>query len=707
VFRLKRLAFKHQYILRYLKNMAHDALAQSKQMNKPDLTVNTPDKPLADLSQALTERDVQIACFQQAISERDRHISEMTAVIDKMRQSLSWRITMPLRMLGRLLRGEFNVIGSLFEHYIATRKPDNPVRIIARIIGIICSTRHPFRLVGRKSRTLCALIWAGKFAVIVDIVKRGVRDVGPEPLAIESISKNDISILCTKHTLYIAHLIEHQLTQAGLSATVSLDYSRQADAGRLHIVICPQMFSRLPENFVAFQMEQSINPRWFSDAYFAILNQAISIFDYAVTNIEFLEKNGIQYQKLFYLPIGSFPGYAGFLQQKGYNLKNGAKKIDVLFYGDPKCSRRRQFLDRISEKYNLFIASEVFGEALVNLILSARVVINIHYYENALLETTRIYEVISLGVPVISEEGSDMANHSDLQGIAGFTPVGDIDAMLERIGQVLSNEQAYQQKIATIDAFVQSDKKFSCYFNRYLLANDLMSFDGYYQQVDFFPEMDEAIPRLCLTLTETVDRKQNFLGNQTYGFQAIEGIRHRKGWLGCGMSYKFMLRNLHDRGYSLAMICEDDVVFPDDFETRLNKIMAYLIANQQPWTLFSGLIAHLHPDTAVTKIEEVDGIEYIFINKTVSMVMNIYSLSAIDLLESWDQQNADPYTNTIDRHIESSKDLVVITTLPFLVGHGEELSSSLWGFENTQYSDMIKESECLLREKAEAFKARS
>lgn len=173
------------------------------------------------------------------------------------------------------------------------------------------------------------------------------------------------------------------------------------------------------------------------------------------------------------------------------------------------------------------------------------------------------------------------------------------------------------------------------------------------------------------------------------------------------MSYKFMLRNLHDRGYSLAMICEDDVVFPDDFETRLDKIMAYLIANQQPWTLFSGLIAHLHPDTAVTKIEEVDGIEYIFINKTVSTVMNIYSPSAINLFESWDQQNADPYTNTIDRHIESSKDLVVITTLPFLVGHGEELSSSLWGFENTQYSDMIKESEALLREKAEAFKARA
>ncbi len=682
--------------------MAHDSLTQIQQITKRDLAVNECNVQVAELHRTLSERDELIANLSNTVSERDRRIAEITFMMDKMRRSLSWRFTMPLRMLGRLLRGEFNVIGSLFKHYLSICKPDNPIKITVKIISLVCSTK----LISRKFNTLCALVWAGKFNIVVDTIKRNIHTIASEPLALESIRQHDISILCTKHTLYIAHLIEYELTQAGLNATVDLHYNRMADAGRLHIVICPQMFPWLPENFVAFQLEQTINSRWFSDKYFAILNRAISIFDYAVTNIEFLEKNGIQYQKLFYLPIGAFPDYAGFLHKKGYNLQNSTKKIDVLFYGDPSCSRRRKFLDQISEKYNLFIASEVFGEALINLVLSARVVINIHYYENALLETTRIYEVISLGVPVISEEGSDMVNHSDLHGVVSFTPVGDIDAMLERIGMMLGNGQAYQQKVSVINDFVQTDKKFSCHFKRYLLANDLVSFDDYYQSVDFFPEIGEAIPRLCLTLTETVDRKKNFLGNKTYGFQTIEGIRHRKGWLGCGMSYKFMLKNLRERGHTLAMICEDDVVFPDDFEIKLNKILAYLIVNKQPWTLFSGLIAHLHSDTVVTKIEEVDGVEYIYINKTVSMVMNIYSLSAIELLETWDQQNADPYTNTIDRHIESSNDLVVITTLPFLVGHGEELMSSLWGFENTQYSDMIIESETLLREKANAFKAR-
>jgi hypothetical protein len=34
-----------------------------------------------------------------------------------------------------------------------------------------------------------------------------------------------------------------------------------------------------------------------------------------------------------------------------------------------------------------------------------------------------------------------------------------------------------------------------------------------------------------------------------------------------------------------------------------------------------------------------------------------------------------------------------VVALPFLVGHREEVFSTLWGIQNTQYSDMIAASE--------------
>jgi hypothetical protein len=665
---------------------------------------NTLESRLAESEVLIAESNRQISILGQDIAQRDTYIQEISAMMLRMRRSISWRLTIPVRMAGRLVRGEFSVIVSLFNHYIATRRQKHPVTVVRKLFGLFFHTTHPFQLLTRKFQTLFRLIGSGQFSVIGDIIQCIVDNIMAEPIAIGSMTVDDISILCTQHTLYIAHLIENELAQAGLRASINFQYTQMSDTGQLYIVICPQFFPELPQNYLAFQMEQSINSRWFSENYFNILKKAISIFDYSVTNIEFLEKNNFQYQQLFYLPVGGFLNYANYLQNKGYRLNKAPSKIDVLFYGDPNCERRRHFLEQIKRKYQLVIVSEVFGEKLVNLIMSAKVIINVHYYENALLETTRIYEALSLGIPVISEASSDMSEHSRLEGIVNFTPIGDVGAMLEAIDLMLNEQPFYEQKITAISEFIQIDKTFSSYFKRYLLANDLISFDDYYHSVDFFPEAKFDVPRLCLTLTETIQRKRDFLSKDSFGFQVIEGVRHRKGWLGCGMSYKFMLRKLHEHGCDFAIICEDDVDFYDGFEQRLEKIIKYLKGIEQDWTLFSGLIAQLHPDTIITKVEEVDGIEYVYINKTVSMVMNIYSSTAIELIESWDQKNDDPYTNTIDRHIESNTEVIVITTLPFLVGHTEEQISSLWGFENTQYNEMIIDSQKLLKDKVDRFK---
>jgi GR25 family glycosyltransferase involved in LPS biosynthesis len=149
----------------------------------------------------------------------------------------------------------------------------------------------------------------------------------------------------------------------------------------------------------------------------------------------------------------------------------------------------------------------------------------------------------------------------------------------------------------------------------------------------------------------------------------------------------------------MGIICEDDVIFPVDYDNKLNKIINHLQSTEAKWHIFAGIIAHLHEDTKVLDVKVIDGIEYIYIDKMTSMVMNIYSRRGMDLISQWDEKNIDAETNTIDRYVESAQDLVVVTTLPFLVGYAEEQQSTLWGFENSQYTSLIKASEKLLAEK--------
>jgi hypothetical protein len=46
-------------------------------------------------------------------------------------------------------------------------------------------------------------------------------------------------------------------------------------------------------------------------------------------------------------------------------------------------------------------------------------------------------------------------------------------------------------------------------------------------------------------------------------------------------------------------------------------------------------------------------------------------------------------TNTIDKYLERQGGLRVVVALPFLVGHGEEVHSTLWGIQNTRYQRLI------------------
>jgi SAM-dependent methyltransferase/GR25 family glycosyltransferase involved in LPS biosynthesis len=521
--------------------------------------------------------------------------------------------------------------------------------------------------------------------------------------ALKPCHHDKVIIITTKHTLFVANLIHNFFEKIGRKSVVLGEGINDYSTDYLYIVICPQMFEYLPQEYVAFQMEQSINSRWFDKKYFDVLNKSIAILDHSKNNIDYLIKKEIRYQKIYHMPIGGFPRYKEFLEDSDFSINKNKKTIDVLFYGDANCPRRKKIIDALSLKFRIHIASEVFGNDILNLISQAKVVLNIHYYENALLESTRIFETLSLGVPIVSETSSDIEDYENIKNLVSFVSEGSVEDMATEIQRFLSNDKYYNDRVLEINDFILNDQSFNFYFARFLLAHDQITYKTYQNCASTNLPRFEEIPKLCLSLSETSQRQNEFKKINQYDFEIVEGLRHVIGWIGCGMSYKKMLNDFLKTPAELCVICEDDVSFCPDFDVKFRSTLKYLKSTEKAWHIFAGIIADVHPDTTVLDIEMHDGIEYIYIDKMTSMVFNVYTREIASLLCNWPEW--DRHTdNTIDRYLQNQEDLIVVTTLPNLVGHTEDLHSTLWGGSNSIYNEMISNSEIKLRELITEYK---
>ena len=193
-----------------------------------------------------------------------------------------------------------------------------------------------------------------------------------EPIKFSVDETQEIVILTTKHTRFVAELIHSALIKIDIRSKI-LESEPDWYSDGWHIVICPQIFKKLPKHYVAFQMEQSVSSRWFNLEYFNRLNGAESIFDYSIKNIDFLQQNGIHYKKIFYMPIGTLK--STILSQTTENFE-----YDVLFYGDANNNRRQRYLEELSKRFRVKIVSELFGENLRDLLIKAKVIVNISLF---------------------------------------------------------------------------------------------------------------------------------------------------------------------------------------------------------------------------------------------------------------------------------------------------------------------------------------
>ncbi len=525
----------------------------------------------------------------------------------------------------------------------------------------------------------------GDFSGLFRRLKWYGREYSHIQLSRKLANGNDIvwGILCTPHTLFIAQTIAKRLAHHGIESEI-VTGSLKSFKHDFYIVLCAQMFKRLPpaNKRLIFQLEQSVSSRWFTPEYMNALNDSFGVLEYSLTNIEFLANNGINYPKVHYLPIGAST------DADTLNVKE-PKEYDFIFYGDSLSSeRRRIFLKKLQEKYSVKVCNDLFGAELYALIRKAKIVINIHYYEGALLEMPRICECISLGVPVLSEGTTDHVEYPELEGAVKFFNQGCIDSMMTQASDMLDNLAKINLTVRS--AVTASAARFEFMMDRFLVAIGVVSANIILDEPIYMVKKSDFY---ALSLPETIARRRAIARSLPEGCELFDGIRHSLGWIGCGGSFSALSRFALANNIGMLTVIEDDVELPSDFNFVLKEIKEYLDTRQSSWDIFSGLMADVHPSAKILAVEEVGGRTYVTIDKMTSTVFNIYNKSALEIISQWNPLNTDAVTNTIDRYLERREGLRVVVTLPFTAGHKEEATSTLWGFENERYTPMIAEAQ--------------
>ncbi len=552
----------------------------------------------------------------------------------------------------------------------------------------------------KRLRNGLSYVRNGEWRALKERLKSHMRDRAPANAMDESpMSSKRIGILTPPHTLFLAHGITRALERAGFETTILTEAPAEGFKFAMYVVLCPQIFSKLPpgERRIAFQMEQTVSDRWFTKDYLNVLEGSSAVLDYSQANLKYLEGKGVRYPHAYWVPVGAISGYTEFLQTQGLLKAQTEKSCDVLFYGDVTAPRRQRLLKAIGSQFKLRTERNLFGPALYAAVQSARVVVNIHYYEGALLESTRVMECLSLGATMVSEVGADQEDYAALEDVIQFCPVDDEQALLSAIGRALETPVDADQLQAAVQ---RSDAQFSFMWNRALLGMHLVG-PGQFGNLT----ADYALPsnRLVLSLPETVQRRALFDRVRPPGVETFDGLRRRPGWVGCAMSYQYLAKKALAQGFDQLDVMEDDVLLPPDYAARCATIDKYLAARTGKWDIFAGLITLLHPDAQVLNVEEFEGLTFVTLNRMTSMVHNRYAVSALQKLAQWDATNPDAENNTIDKYLESQANLRVVITLPHLVGHREDAHSSLWGFSNTQYSEIIANSERQIKALVDAY----
>jgi len=196
----------------------------------------------------------------------------------------------------------------------------------------------------------------------------------------------------------------------------------------------------LPKRVIFYQIEQ-LESKFLS--YSNYFNKFKYIGIKAEKIWEYSTSASTKYKKYFYDKLEWKP--MPFVIEKNIQSYNfDSCEYDVFFYGN-KNIRREKILSELSNTFNIKICFGCYNIEKFNLISKSKIILNIHYYKNAGLETCRINEILNYNKIVISEKSlTDVNNINLYTEIIEF--IDEIDENLSNIHLIINIIKFYLDK---------------------------------------------------------------------------------------------------------------------------------------------------------------------------------------------------------------------------------------------------------------------
>ena len=199
----------------------------------------------------------------------------------------------------------------------------------------------------------------------------------------------------------------------------------------------------IPNNYIVYQLEQTTGndeSQWFNDNYLNYMKNALSIWDYSLINYQNLTKQG--FKKIEYVPIQ----YMSTVKKIKHHCFE-KKDIDIFFYGSFN-DRRLKILKQLEQKgLNVVYKNNIWDDERKDLIERSKIILNIHYFENSILETVRLSYLLSNNCFIISEVGKDPILDRWHQS---YVVLSEYDQLVETCCRYIDNYdliQSFQQKL--------------------------------------------------------------------------------------------------------------------------------------------------------------------------------------------------------------------------------------------------------------------
>lgn len=204
----------------------------------------------------------------------------------------------------------------------------------------------------------------------------------------------------------VAQLIKYSIVKSGLNPVIVTNVAAETIDDDYYIILgANDLVGNLPKHYEVFQFEQvnADEKNWFTgesgEEYIKILQSATRIYDYSPLNSKLLaEKYSLTAEPL---PLAHNDGL--HVKLNDFNQK----KNRVIFFGSMN-SRREDILNSLEDQeITVNLEKNVWRMQKDTLIRKNRIALNIHFYANATLETTRLIELLANGILVISEHSTD------------------------------------------------------------------------------------------------------------------------------------------------------------------------------------------------------------------------------------------------------------------------------------------------------------